>query len=316
MAKQKTSPVAVIGALAYDQISHTQGHFTGTTEPLLNCKLEGLVETFGGCGGNIAYNLANLGCDVQLISATGVEDDQRYVVHLASLGIQIQSCLRVAENYTARALIITDQDGHQFTGFYPGPQLNEVDWHEHLCQLNFHGCRLFVQAPYPPSIMVASLKFAANLDSAPLRICCPGQYADQLSPTEARDLIAQCDWLVGNHYEIEHLRPYLNHKALVIIETNGADSVKVHFQSNRQGDDCGNSTYLDAYTFDVPSVTSPVDPTGCGDAFLAGLAYGLSEVAPQSFIDNLPAAIDLGIKTASSCIRYKGAQYHFQSTSI
>jgi len=313
LAKQKQSSVVVVGALAYDQISHTQGHFRGTPEPLLNCKLEDLVETFGGCGGNIAYNLANLGTQVQLVSATGTEDDQNYVAHLASFGIQVQCCIRQQHSYTARAVIITDPAGHQFTGFFPGPVISEAAWQQHLSQLDFDNCAIFVQAPYPPALMLATLKHASTLKNTPLRICCPGQYADQLTATEATDLLTATDWLIGNAYEIAHLAPFTEDQALVIIETNGAEGITVQWpQPTERG------THKDAVTrspdvFQVPKVKTPIDPTGCGDAFLSGLAHTLANGPTNTFIEHLPSAIQQGIHTAALCLTHKGAQRHFDN---
>ena len=80
MAKELTE-VAIVGALAYDQISTTNTRFTPGANPLLNCKLLTLKEAFGGCGSNIAYNIAALGGNPMLVTCTGTADDARFITH-------------------------------------------------------------------------------------------------------------------------------------------------------------------------------------------------------------------------------------------
>ena len=149
--------IAVAGALAYDQICTTTTGLLNTDQPLLNRKLASVTETFGGCAGNIAFNLGLLGQPARLLSCTGVEDDSRYLAHLQSHAVDIEHCLRLPGQPSARAIIFTDPSGAQFTGFYPGPVPSEAEWHAHLLQAKLHSMRLYLQAPYPPELMLAGL---------------------------------------------------------------------------------------------------------------------------------------------------------------
>ena len=307
MAESKNASVTVVGALAYDQISSTQGRFTGNLEPLLNCKLDDLAEVFGGCGGNIAYNLASLGATVQLVSATGALDDQRYLERLASLNIERETCMRIDGAYTPRAVIITDAQGHQFTGFFPGPNISAESWARHLRTLDCSSSKIFLQAPYPPALMQTSLQHAQGLAHKPLRLCCPGQYADQLKPNEAVELVQSCDWLVGNAYELEHVARHTNLEHLLIIATNGAKPIQIRYPNT--------DNQPNAQTFPIPTAERKKDPTGCGDAFLAGLVHYLSQQPSADYIAALPAAVEHGIRTAGRCIGYTGGQQHFNESS-
>ncbi len=299
MASQQHKKIAVVGAIAYDQIATTATPLSGTTEPLLNCKLTSLNEAFGGCGGNIAYNLAALGSQPTLITCTGQNDDERYLRHCVQQGIQTGTFLRSPQQHCARAIIITDPDGRQFTGFFPGPVPSVARWRKHLASIDMSMISVFVQAPYPPEVMQTSLEHAARLKDRPLKICCPGQYADQLNSRQIDALAAQCDWLIGNAHEITFLRA--NTQALsdkLVIQTNGASPIQV--------------TYPDGKTSQhkVPASTRNTDPTGCGDAFIAAIAHHVACVGEADWHDILPQAIAVGNNSAAACLRCSGAQQH------
>ncbi|XOV81937.1 MAG: carbohydrate kinase family protein [bacterium] len=299
--------IAVVGALAYDQIATTSASLSGSRAaagahplPLLNCKVDTLTEAFGGCGGNIAYNLAHNGnCTPLLISVTGSADDQKYTAHLDAYGISPAGLLRLENTLCARAIIITDRDGHQFTAFYPGKVPSKDVWLAHLRQLPLHRCPVFVQAPYPPELMIASLRFAATLDHNPLKVCCPGQYADQLKPTQTRELARHADWIIGNAYEIGHLQRASSLTGKWILQTNGANAIEVTKPDGQQ------------LRFAVPAVPLIVDPTGCGDAFLSSIASDLVRRETLASDDHLAAAIATACDHAALCLGFSGGQQHF-----
>lgn len=200
--------------------------------------------------------------------------------------------------YCARAVIITDIDGHQFTGFFPGPVPGAAAWQQHLDTLELPACELFIQAPYPPELMLTALTHAGRLPTPPLRIWCPGQYADQLQPNQARHSVAQCDWIVGNHYEIGHLSAHSDLTGKLIIQTNSGAPVEITFPN-------GAHT-----TVPLTAVADPVDPTGCGDAFLAGLTHMLLKHPPAAREDALADAVTAGHTQAVKCLQAVGGQPH------
>ena len=115
----------VCGSLAFDTITTFPGRFADQILPdqvhILNVSF--LVPTlrreYGGCAGNIAYTLKLLGGEPVVLAALG-NDGQDYLARMTQLGISTESVLRVADTYTAQAIIITDQNNNQITAFHPG----------------------------------------------------------------------------------------------------------------------------------------------------------------------------------------------------
>lgn len=306
------SHIAVCGALAYDQICRTSDPIIVNEQPLLNAKLHKITESFGGCAGNILYNLARLNNRGVLVTCTGAQDDAPYLKQLRQLQLDLSHCLRLPGLNTARAIIFTDPNELQFTGFYPGPIPESADWQSHLQRVNFTDIQLFLQAPYPSHIMTQTLSYVRGLTETPLRVFAPGQYADQLTPAEAAQLIGLSDWVIGNAYEVEKL---LSHHPLmdkVVVTTHGAEPIEVQCRD------------LSVKTIAVPAVTDSVDPTGCGDAFIAGVCHALLQRCEFNSerlrrvgdcVDNntfsiLQDAILLGCALAADCLAQQGPQHH------
>ena len=300
--KQGRHSIAVVGALAYDQISRTDASLIQSGAHLLNCKLLDLAQAFGGCGGNIAYTLACLGSKPLLISCSGEADDGEYMQRLKHFDIDENACLRVSGESTARAIIVTDPTGHQFTGFYPGPVPDIAQWVQHLRRADLAPCPVFIQAPYPPQLMLASLQYASTLAHQPLKIWCPGQYADQLEPTHAGPLVQAADWIVGNQYEIASLQRHTDLAHKLVIRTQGAEPVTVNYPGGAME------------SFKVEQTTTLVDPTGCGDAFIAGLVHELCATPRPDWEGSLGPAIASGCAAAASCLGASGSQNHLATT--
>jgi adenosine kinase len=292
----------VVGALAYDQISRTDALLVQSGTHLLNCKLLDLAQAFGGCGGNIAYTLACLGSQPLLISCSGEVDDGEYMQRLKQFDIDARACLRVPGESTARAIIVTDPTGHQFTGFYPGPVPDIGPWVQHLRKADLTRCPVFIQAPYPPQLMLASLQYARRLDHRPLKIWCPGQYADQLEPALAGPLVQAADWIVGNQYEVQSLQRHTDLAQKLVIRTQGAEPVVVNYPNGA------------VESFKVEQTTALVDPTGCGDAFIAGFVHELCATPRDDWQGALGPAIASGCTVAASCLSASGSQNHLLTT--
>lgn len=306
------SYVAVAGALAYDQICRTQGSLIAPVTPLLNRKLTDIQQSYGGCGGNIAYNLALLQQPSLLISCTGALDDDTYLKHLRGLDVGTQHCVRTPNQYSARAVIFTDQQDQQFTGFYPGPVPEAEAWRQHLHSIDFSNCAIFVQAPYPIPLMQAGLAHIGELMDPPLGIFAPGQYADQLAADDVTKLVEMADWVIGNQYEIDCLQQHHTLRDQLIIRTRGAEPITVHCPDGRQ-------THIE-----VPTARHSVDPTGCGDALVAGFCHDLVKRAEQQQINLkdmarsgsdqhlewITAALSAGCRLAAACLAHPGGQHH------
>ncbi len=293
-----TTPGGIVaaGAAAYDQIATSRNPVTHADGAHLNFKLDSVSETFGGCSANIAYNLAQLNATHQLLACTGALDQDRFIEHCQREGVNIDGLLVCEGQHCSRALIITDPEGHQITGFYPGPEPDAARWREHLGRRVTH-CRIWIQSPYPTDLMLTGLQFAKTLPDVPLRIWNPGQYAEVLSQAELKTLLAESDWVVVNRHELSTIEPLLEHQ--LVICTHGANPVEIRYPDQAPE------------VIPVPA-TDPnrrVDPTGCGDAFIAGtVSHLVQHEAP--FAEHLSNAVRAGMRSAAACLAERGAQVH------
>lgn len=148
--------VAVLGALAIDQVAATATNFDSR---VLNCKLHTLGEHTGGCAGNISYNLALLEQSNQVISVTGAADDATLLANVNQSYSQ-PALLRMSDENSARALIITDPHGTQFTAFYPGPGISKAQWRSHVEEVLDPRATIVVQAAQNAELSLTTLNVA------------------------------------------------------------------------------------------------------------------------------------------------------------
>ncbi len=218
---------------------------------------------WGGCAGNIAYNLKALGGEPVVMATIG-GDDRAYPERLASLGIAIDGLRAIEGTYTAQAFIITDLDDNQITAFHPGA-MN----HAHANRVGDVGdIALGIVAPDGREGMRSHVQQMAAA-GIPF-IFDPGQGLPLFSGDELMEMIDCAKYLAVNDYEARLLseRTGLTQADLAarvdaLIVTLGGD---------------GSRIYTDGFVLDVPTVTPAalVDPTGCGDAYRAGLLYGIA----------------------------------------
>ena len=247
------------------------------------------------------YNLAPLGDNANLVSISGALDDASLITQLESLGVECH-LFREAGAQTAQATIITDPNGQQLTAWYPGPEPSAQAWSELLVNCLDENIDCFIQAPLRGDLMQIGVSAAQAL-SIPV-IWCPGQFADQLSADEIGKTLEKTQLLVGNSHEISYLRRFSNLRGTPVVETQGPAPVKFVIQEK-------------IYEVPVPEVEE-IDPTGCGDAFLAGVAHFLTNKglannsvdwrAPNPNL--LESAVEFGIKLAHLCIQELGCQSH------
>ena len=218
---------------------------------------------WGGCAGNIAYNLKALGGEPVVMATVG-GDDRAYPERLASLGIDTGGVRAIPDTYTAQAFIITDLDDNQITAFHPGAMnhahANRVD--------DVDDIALGIVAPDGREGMRAHVQ---QMSSAGIPfIFDPGQGLPLFSGDELVEMIDASKYLAVNDYEVRLLsertglsQPDLAARVDALIVTLGAD---------------GSRIYTDGFVLDIPSVKPEalVDPTGCGDAYRAGLLYGIA----------------------------------------
>ena len=115
----------VCGSLAYDTIMVFPDHFARHILPdqtqvlSVSFQIGEMRREWGGCAGNIAYNLKHIGGEPVVMATIG-DDGLEYKERLAAFGIAVDGVRHVPGAYTAQAFIITDLDDNQITAFHPG----------------------------------------------------------------------------------------------------------------------------------------------------------------------------------------------------
>lgn len=288
MEGKSVTEILISGALAYDQI----GSFSGKPDPSVhNVKLDRLQPAFGGCAINIAANLRSLGRPAAPFVYAGANDYRPYRRHLRRIDVSDAGVQVIADEYCARALILTGSDGGQFTAFYPGPETREryrADLQRWLTGREFAAV---IVAPDHPANLLAVTELAPR---AALWIWSPGQYASALSGAQIEALLTPATLLVVNRDEWDALchaagEALLRQRLPGILITDGPRPVRILPAEQR---------------IDVPAVPGARDPTGCGDAFVAAVCAALLDGTP------LDGAVAAGIRLAAQCIAHEGAQSH------
>jgi len=263
-------PTLICGSLAFDTIMVFPDRFKNYILPdqihILNvCFVNPeLRREFGGCAGNIAYNLKLLGGDPLPMGTVG-KDFSDYRQRLVALGISDEHILEIPELYSAQCSITTDQDNNQITAFHPGA-MGEA--HRNSVA-NANGVSLGIVAPDGKEAMIQHAHdFAA--ESIPFMFD-PGQNLPLFSKDELMTFLDQATWCVMNDYESQ-----------LMMNTTG-ESINTLAQQvdalivTRGGE--GSVVYTDGDEIEIPTVNvdQAIDPTGCGDAYRAGLLLGLEK---------------------------------------
>ena len=291
-------PALICGSLAFDTITDFPGRFAQQILPeqihILNVSflVPTLKREFGGCAGNIAYTLAQLGGEPVVLAALGADGDG-YLERMRGWGLDLGLVARVTESYTAQAIIITDQDNNQITAFHPGA----MQFADRTAVPARSDLALGIIAPDGRDAM---LQHAQQMADAGIPfVFDPGQGLPMFDGAELRRFVELASWVTVNDYEARMLseRTGQSIEALSrshlrgIVVTLGAQGCEVWEQGERQL---------------VPGMTAEavVDPTGCGDAFRGALLYGLERGWP------LARCAELGNRVGALKIASAGPQNH------
>jgi adenosine kinase len=260
----------ICGSLAYDTIMVFPDQFKEHILPdkvhILNVAflVPEMRREFGGVAGNISYNLRLLGNDPYPMATVG-DDFGPYRKHLDKLGISTRYVRHVEGEFTPQAFITTDIDDNQITAFHPGAMNCS---HENRVG-DVAGLALGIVAPDGRDGMRAHVEQFAGAN-IPFMFD-PGQGLPLFSGPELVEMIDAASYLAVNDYEGRLLaeRTGLTLDAIArrveaVIVTRGAD---------------GSSIHTDGRVLTVPAVAPAAlsDPTGCGDAYRAGLLYGIAQ---------------------------------------
>jgi adenosine kinase len=289
----------ICGSLAFDTITTFPGRFAQQILPeqvhILNVSF--LVPTlrreWGGCAGNIAYTLKMLGGDPVILAALG-NDGGEYLARFEQLGIDTSSVLLERNHYTAQAIIITDQDNNQITAFHPGAM---SDAH----RADVPSRKDLAIAIIAPDGREAMLAHAAQLHAADVPyIFDPGQQLPMFDGPELRSFVERARWVALNDYEARMLTERIGTDLSTLSRLPALQGIVVTLAAE------GCDLWQDGQTTRVPGVKAEavLDPTGCGDAFRAGLLFGLERGWP------LARAAALGNRLGALKIAHRGGQNH------
>ena len=286
----------ICGSLAFDNIMVFQDRFKNHILPeqihILNVAflVPEMRREFGGCAGNIAYNLMLLGGTPQIMATVG-DDAGPYFARLDQLGLSREHVRQVPGSFTAQAFITTDLDDNQITAFHPGAMS-----FSHLNKVDRSQASLGIVAPDGrEGMMQHASDFAAA--GVPF-IFDPGQGLPMFSGDELLDFIGLADYACFNDYEAKLLcdrtgrsLEQLAGEVKGLIVTRGGEGSEIYSAGQRH---------------DIPCVEADavVDPTGCGDAYRAGLLYGIANGMDWPTTGRL-AAVMGAIKIA-----HRGGQNH------
>ncbi len=258
----------ICGSMAFDTIMVFKDQFKKHILPeqihILNVAflVPEMRREYGGCAGNIAYNLHLLG-GKPLIMATVGDDFAPYARRLEKLSITQQHIRHVPDSFTGQAFITTDLDDNQITAFHPGA----MGYSEQNKVSEAVGVTLGIVSPdgrtgmieHADQFVEAGIPFVFD----------PGQGMPMFSGSDLLRFIDQATYVTVNDYEAKLLQEKTGKslkdiaksvKALIV--TLGADGSMIYTEGRE-------------IAIPTPKPAAVVDPTGCGDAYRAGLMYGI-----------------------------------------
>lgn len=260
----------VTGSMAFDTIMVFEDQFKNHILPeqthILNvCFLvPQMNRVMGGCAGNIAYTLKLLGGNPQIMATVG-EDFAPYARWLEKNELLSDTITTVEDSFTAQAFITTDIDNNQIIAFHPGA----MNFAHQNKVTDVDGVELGIVGPDGRDAMIEhSAQFAEQ--KIPF-VFDPGQGLPMFDGNDILTFLDQATYAIVNDYESEMLLektglslPQLAEKVEALIITRGGK---------------GSEIYVDGQKIDIASapIAEAVDPTGCGDAYRAGILFGLSQ---------------------------------------
>jgi adenosine kinase len=288
--------VLVCGSVAFDTIAIFEGHFS---EHILADSIQSLSVSFfvptmrkeyGGCAGNIAYNLRLLGGEPVPVGTVGA-DAADYIVYMQQLGIDTSLIRVLPDMFTPQCFITTDLDNNQIASFHPGAMLHSAE-----NDLSGRAAAWGIVAPDAKDGMFAHAR-RLQAQGIPF-IFDLGQAMPLFSGDDINEMLSLAQILTANDYEASVVaqRTGRSMEAIAreleaVVITRGSEGATLYAD--------GVETHIDPV-----QVTDIVDPTGCGDAHRAGLLYGLTQ--KWNLIDSCRLANVMGgIKIAS-----RGPQNH------
>jgi len=260
----------ICGSMAYDTIMVFKDHFKKHILPeqihILNVAflVPEMRREYGGCAGNIAYNLHLLG-GKPLIMATVGDDFAPYARRLEKLSIPQTHIRHVPDSFTGQAFITTDLDDNQITAFHPGA----MGFSEQNKVAEANGVTLGIVSPDGRDGMIEHAE--QFVEAGVPFVFDPGQGMPMFSGPDLLRFIDQATYVTVNDYEAKLLEEKtgktlaeIAKSVTALIVTLGADGSMIYTEGRE-------------IAIPTPKPVAVVDPTGCGDAYRAGLMHGIQQ---------------------------------------
>jgi len=290
--------VAITGSVAFDTIMVFPGRFGDHVLPdkthmiSVSFLVNQLEKHRGGTAANVAYTMALHGERPLLCAAVG-HDFGSYGEALSAAGVDVSTALQFQDIPTASAFITTDLDDNQIAAFYPGAmgRDGQVDLRLHADAID-----TVVVAPSAPDAMEAHIAQARSLGARLVFV--PAQQIPSLSDETLRGGLEAAWMVVGNDYELELIRARtgmspedMRRRGTLVALTRGDQGSELHSADG-------------VVRIPAAAPVAVVDPTGAGDAYVAGLLAGLRRGLP------LEDAGRVGALSATYCVEQRGPQGH------
>ena len=274
----------VCGSFAYDNVLKFEGKFS---DHLIQSQLnninvsflcQNLRKEFGGCAGNIIFNLSLLEADAFAIGTVG-KDAGPYLDWMKQNNIDTKYIEVIKNSYTAQAYITTDQDANQITTFHPGA----MQFSNKIKIPNDDSISLGLISPDGRDGMIEHTKQLIDMNVP--YIFDPGQGMPMFNKDELVFFTENAFWIVMNNYEFKMYAEItgfsvsdIKSSGKILTITDGDKGSKI-FSSKEE------------LNIDTPKIDHPKDPTGCGDAYRAGIIYGINNNMPLEKIGQLSSAL-------------------------
>jgi adenosine kinase len=293
--------IVVTGSLAYDYIMDFPGHFKDHILPdkahmlTVSFLVDSMRRMRGGVAGNIAYSLALLG-ERPLVVASAGQDFGEYREWMERQGIDTSGIVETEDDFTASCFINTDKSNNQIVAFYAGAMAQAKNLS--LLDLGLTADDLVVISPTDPEAMSRYADECRQL-GVPF-LFDPGKQTPRLEGEQILAGMTGASVLIGNDYEFAMLaqktgrtEEELISAAPLTVVTRGEQGSTIYAETDGQ-----------EVNIPIAPVTDVGDPTGAGDAYIAGLVFGLARRFPLEVVGRIAAL------TAAYAIEQRGCQEH------
>jgi len=293
----------VCGSFAYDNILSFEkafkDHLIATELDNINVSFlcDSLRREFGGCAGNIIYNCSLINCNAIALGTLG-KDAQPYLDWMKKNNIITNFIKVIEDSYTAQAYITTDNQSNQITTFHPGAM-------QYSNQLIIPDDQSIVLGLISPDGRNGMLEHTKQLiDMKIPYVFDPGQGMPMFNRDELIFFSDNANWIIMNDYEFKLYNEVtgINYKDItqqgkILIVTKGKDGSVIYDKEN-------------IHNIPTKKISDAKDPTGCGDAYRAGLIYGIMNKMPIEKIGELSSAL------GALKVSHYGTQNHILSNEI